>query len=242
MAGAWAAYCVQAEVPAEIQNDLMAAVGGNTVVLLLDDSGSMSTPVRQPGASPFAPVTATRWSELQNDVAAIVQLVTAVNPRGCDCYFMNRAGATGVTDVTQVAPLFACPPEGGTPIVGSLQRLFSQYAGVPGRVLFVVVTDGEPSDGDYTALFRTIQAMPGNFFMSLVEANDNEEEMVRRRGCELPRHAEIKRCVCPWIFAEFPHRLGHAAPPLPQVSLRVCWNRTAWFVLYFSGETTGMNC
>ena len=38
--GAWAAYCAQAEVPAEIQADLHAAVGdGTAVVLLLDDSG-----------------------------------------------------------------------------------------------------------------------------------------------------------------------------------------------------------
>ena len=81
--GAWAAYCAQAEVPGEIQADLHSAIGaGTAVVLLLDDSGSMNTPVRLPGSSPFAPVTTTRWTELQNDVASIIQLVTSVNPKG----------------------------------------------------------------------------------------------------------------------------------------------------------------
>jgi hypothetical protein len=222
MASAWATYCTQAEVPAEIQSDLMSAVGGSTVVLLLDDSGSMSTPVRPPGSSPFAPVTTTRWTELQNDVVGIIQLVTSINPRGVDCYFMNRQGATGVNDVSQVAPLFAAPPEGATPIVGSLQRLFSQYARTAGRVIFVVVTDGEPSDGDFSALFRTIQSMPSNFFLSLVEANDNEEEMVGVfwRVCQCSTNENL--LVSPYgalldTCAELLDRLGYSATALSQV-------------------------
>ena len=63
---------------------------------------------------------------------------------GIDVHFMNRAGASGVSDVSQVGPLFAAPPSGGTPVVGCLQRLFAQYATFPGRVLFMLVTDGEP--------------------------------------------------------------------------------------------------
>lgn len=57
---------------------------------------------------------------------------------------MNRPGAAGVSEVAQVGPLFWAPPSGGTPVVGCLQRLFAQYATFPGRVLFVLITDGEP--------------------------------------------------------------------------------------------------
>ena len=138
----------------------------------------MSTPVRLPGASPFAPVTTTRWTELQNDVVSLIQLVTSINPRGVDIHFMNRPGASGVSDASQVGSLFAAPPSGGTPVVGCLQRLFAQYAGFPGRVLFLLITDGEPSDGDYTMMFRTLQSMPANIYMSLVECNDNEVGVV----------------------------------------------------------------
>jgi len=159
------------------------------VVLILDDSGSMRTPVRPPNSNPMTPPTGTRWSELQNDTMNIVQLVTAVNPNGLDIYFMNRPGARGVRDPNQIYPLFANPPSGATPMISSIRKVYHDYADVAGRVLLIVITDGEPSDGDYSDLKRSLLQMPANFYVSFVECNDNEEEMDYLTGwdLEIPR-------------------------------------------------------
>ena len=143
-----------------------------------DDSGSMNTPVRAPGANPFAPVTTTRWTELMGDVQQILQLSIAVSPQhGIDVHFMNRSGLLNVVDPMQLAPLFTQPPIGDTPMIGSLRRLYDVYRAVPGHVLLILVTDGEPSDGGYDDLFSVLNNKPGNVYVSLVECNDNEEEM-----------------------------------------------------------------
>lgn len=137
--------------------------------MLLDDSGSMATRVMPPGSPPG--VTTTRWQELLNDTADLLTLVNAVSPTGVDIHFLNRPGLGNVTSQQQIAPLFASGPNGRTPMIGALQRLFAQYAGFPGRVLLLFVTDGEPSDGSYDQLFRTLQRLPANMYLSFVECN-----------------------------------------------------------------------
>jgi hypothetical protein len=80
-------------------------------------------------------------------------------------------------------------------MITALRRLFQQYAAAPSRVLLIFVTDGEPSDGSYNQLFATLQSMPQNIYLSLVECNDNEEVgpsqrhvagLVMRPMCALP--------------------------------------------------------
>lgn len=34
-------------------------------------------------------------------------------------------------------------------MIGSLRRMYERYAGMQTRVLLILVTDGEPSDGEY---------------------------------------------------------------------------------------------
>jgi hypothetical protein len=168
-----------AEVQPQLQADLRSAVEGSQVVLLLDDSGSMSTRVRPPPGSPSSgnPNT-TRWSELIGDVAQLLELVTALKPNeGVDVHFMNRPGVTGVTNAQQLNTCFSRGPGGGTPMIGSLRKMFQMYGNPGRRVLLILVTDGEPSDGSYNQLFRTLQSMPSHMYLSMVECNDNEEEM-----------------------------------------------------------------
>ena len=90
---------------------------------------------------------------------------------------MNRDGLTGVKDPMQLAPLFAQPPRGGTPMISMFRKMYNLYANEPGRVLLILVTDGEPSDGSYNDLFNVLNNKPANFYVSFVECNDNEEEM-----------------------------------------------------------------
>ena len=98
----------------------------------------MNTRVTPPGSAPG--VITTRWQELLNDTADLLALVIAVSPVGVDIHFLNRPGVMGVTNVSQVAPLFAPGPGGGTPMIGALQRLFRTYSNVPSRVLLLFIT------------------------------------------------------------------------------------------------------
>ena len=76
---AFESYCIKTEIRPEIKSDLLAAVQSSTVVLLLDDSGSMGTTVRPPGSNMFAPSMITRWSELMGDTIQILELVLAAS-------------------------------------------------------------------------------------------------------------------------------------------------------------------
>lgn len=60
----------------------------------------------------------------------ILALVNAASPLGVDIHFMNRQGLMNVTDISQVQPLFSRPPGGGTPMIGSISRMYRQYADV----------------------------------------------------------------------------------------------------------------
>ena len=169
----------------QVREDLIATLTQTKVVLLLDDSGSMNERILAPGESPFAPQKSTRWSELQGEVANIVQLVTAVSLEGVDVHFMNRSGLRGVTDQFQLVEVFQNPPNGDTPMVSSLTGLYTQYRDYPGCVLIILVTDGEPSDANYDALKNALNDKPRNVYISLVECNDNEEEMDYLTGWDL---------------------------------------------------------
>ena len=77
----------------EIRGDWVArlrALEAFTIVLLCDDSGSMATLCAGGGASPANPYArqTTRWDELRNTVSMLVQLATALDPRGAvDIFF-----------------------------------------------------------------------------------------------------------------------------------------------------------
>lgn len=51
------------------------------IVLILDDSGSMATPLQQPGAGAFAR-TVTRWDELKQTVGIIVDIAAIMDKDG----------------------------------------------------------------------------------------------------------------------------------------------------------------
>ena len=122
-------------------------------------------------------VQQTRWSELAGDANALVTLITALKPTGLDVHFMNRPGIQGVTDPLQLSNTFSIPPSGGTPMISSIKNMYRQYTSIKTNVLLIVVTYGEPSDGEYSDLFAVLMNKPSNFYISLVECNDNEEEM-----------------------------------------------------------------
>jgi len=172
------------EVQPAVADDLFGVLTTTRLVLLLDDSGSMNTPVMDP-AKPLQ-FGVTRWTELLRLAACFVEMVTSVSTEGIDVHFMNRAGVPKVTDVSQLAPCFVDKPSGGTPLLGNLRSIFRQYEqeAVRGRrILVAVITDGEPTDGSVDNLFNLLKnERHQNIHISLAECNDNEEEMAYLDG------------------------------------------------------------
>jgi hypothetical protein len=170
------------EISPQQADDLYSSLTTSKVVLLLDDSGSMGTRVADPMSLPYSRTGfPTRWSELDMLAHSVIDYVSSTTPSGLDTYFLNRPSLMGVTDHAQIAPAFLTPPRGGTPIIGALRAIFDGYSALAAagqRVLVVVVTDGEPSDGSVMDLFNLLKyRRHPNIHVSLAEMSEDEETM-----------------------------------------------------------------
>jgi len=121
---------------------------GWEIVLILDDSGSMNTPVKQgAGASPFAR-SITRWDELKSSVGIIVDIGAVMDKDGLDIYFLNRATLLNVTASSQLDAVFAAPPSGLTPITPVFQHVLQSKRAISQerKLLVIIATDGAPTN------------------------------------------------------------------------------------------------
>lgn len=181
------------EIAPDVAADLQSVLTTTKVILLLDDSGSMNTRIVDPGAAAFAQAASgavvTRWSELEKLAATAVEMITVTASTGLDVHFLNRGSLMGVTRRDQLTSAFAARPAGGTPLISKLTSIFRSAAdecALGRRVLVIVITDGEPSDGSpddlYAMLNTYLRRMSPNLHVSFAECNDNEEEMAYLDG------------------------------------------------------------
>ena len=147
------------------------------IVLLCDDSSSMQNLVIEEGNDPFAQNNTTRWMLLKKIAASIIDFVTATSHRGLDLYFLKRDTVRGVRSRDGLQAIFAQPPdEMGTPLLSALRRIFHDKQGHVG-LLIVVITDGEPNDGNRDDLRRLLLSKPRDCHVSFAEATDQEDDM-----------------------------------------------------------------
>jgi hypothetical protein len=141
----------------------------------------MGKAIAEEGSDPFAPMKATRWTELKKLAAVIIEFVTATNPEGLDIYFMNRPEILAVQNMVGLQAAFSDNPNGNTPLVGSLDKIYRRYVDVLAEksLLIVVITDGEPTDGTRDELFYKLKDITrsGKVHISFAECTDNEEDM-----------------------------------------------------------------
>ena len=182
------------EITPEVGLRLMTVLLQVKVVMLVDDSGSMSNrivegpqpglhwwdpPVYPPRPPPGAP-RVTRWTEAQQACALLVQLLVAASDNGLDVWFLNRDPVRNVTEMSQLADSFSTRPNGGTPLISTFNAIFETYEPYVIRgihVLILSVGDGEPSDGSINHLVMCLQGKHKYFHVSFIECNDNEREM-----------------------------------------------------------------
>ena len=120
------------------------------IVLICDDSGSMTSPTTYPNQNPFAP-RQSRWDELRFVTKIVVDIATTLDDDGVDIYFLNRPHIKNVTRSEQIEQVFVAPPRGYTPIARTLRQVLRDKASLGvgenrKKLLIVIATDGEPTD------------------------------------------------------------------------------------------------
>jgi hypothetical protein len=174
-------FIKQKELNPVVANQLRDILSMCEIVLLCDDSDSMANPIAEEGTDPFAPKRSTRWLELKKLVSVIIDFVTAVNPNGLDIYFLNRDKKCAVQSISGLQSIFSVPPNGGTPLIAMINQIYSDKINLLNgkKLLIVVVTDGEPTDGNRDDLYNTIKHVTrhGSVHVSFAECTDNAEDM-----------------------------------------------------------------
>jgi hypothetical protein len=143
----------------EIREDFaskLRLLEGFEIVVVVDDSGSMDSPVTSPGSNAYG-VQETRWTEMKKTVSIIVDIASVLDKNGVDIYFLNRPALLNVTHSESLSPAFAIPPKGYTPIVPVLQHIYS--INVDTKRLIIIATDGRPTDNNGADDIRAFRHM-----------------------------------------------------------------------------------
>lgn len=125
--------------------------------VVIDRSGSMSEPVKKGGTS--------RWEAVQEYTLAIARECAKLDDDGIDVYLFNKSFSSHFnTTADKVKDLFASTsPNGGTDFVPVLKAVFDRHFQQDKPSTVVVVTDGEPSDGEagQKALIKLLKETAG---------------------------------------------------------------------------------
>ena len=183
------------------------------IVLLIDDSGSMSSqllqsplPRSRTGANP------TRWDEAKQFCGVAAELAACLDVDGIDVRFLNRPGFAHVRTVQQpsVVAAFDSPPSGYTPLAAGIASIVREKAvkAAEKKLLIVVLTDGEPTDADGTVdidgFKSVLHRRPKHVYTTIVACTDDSSSVAYLNGLDksLPRvdvvddyHTELKQVL-----------------------------------------------
>jgi hypothetical protein len=104
------------------------------IVIVADDSGSMSTLVGQ---------GKTRWDELKEVLSVVIELGVLLDEDGIDILFLNRGTRRKVKSPQEIMDLLRQPPQYRTPL-SSRTREAMRLANPSKPMLLLIATDGEP--------------------------------------------------------------------------------------------------
>lgn len=116
---------------------LLSNLKGYKLVLICDDSTSMRETLQQ-GQS--------KWIELKNACQIVVDIATCLQIE-CDVLFLNREGIRNIQHSSQLAPLFADPPSGCTPLTRCFEMAlnFNRNETIERKLNVIIFTDGQPT-------------------------------------------------------------------------------------------------
>jgi hypothetical protein len=142
--------CTRYEVSEENRRLLMKYLTGCEIVMLIDDSSSMTE------AGSYIESerrTISRWEEVRRRIIIVMELACIFDPDGIDLYFLNRPAIANVTDVSQVHAIFANQPYGTTPLTSKFKKIIADKQSVirERNLLIIIPTDGVPTTESISA-------------------------------------------------------------------------------------------
>ena len=145
------------------------------IVLLIDDSGSMNTPLE----NSYHP---TRWDELKEVVKIVIEIATIFDEDGIDINFLNRNNYQNIKDINYVNLILEEKPYGLTPLNNNLIEIFEKYKNSTKPVLVVIATDGIPTNyfgNQDIKTFRNTLSKKNHskFFISFLACSDNDSDV-----------------------------------------------------------------
>lgn len=165
----------QNELNPTIAEQLRSNLSNCTVVLLCDDSSSMSKAIAEEGTDPFAIKKSTRLLELKKLAQNIIEIVTAINRNGLDIYFLNKQTVRNVDTISGLQGIFRVPPNDETPLITAISNILFDYNNIPNNrlLLLIVITDGEPINGSRNDLLNLLLSKASNVHVSFAECTNN---------------------------------------------------------------------
>lgn len=145
------------------------------IVLLIDDSGSMNTPLSNSNHN-------TRWDELKEVVNIVLEIATIYDTNGIDINFLNRNNYENVYDLERIKYILEERPYGLTPLNNSLKMILDKYRDSVKPVLIVIATDGIPTNDfgkqDIDSFKNTlIQKNHSKFYVSFLACSDQDQDV-----------------------------------------------------------------
>lgn len=172
-------------------NDLVELEGHNFVIFA-DDSGSMQASalskeeMNNAAKEEKEVEERTRWNEVENACAMIVEMANCFNPRGVDLYFVNRRSRQKVKsmDDEEFKSAFCAGPEGTSQMGRRLLAVGERAVKRMGReapILMFILTDGCTDDQDefkdnIKKLMEMKDSGKGNFKLQLMACTSTESD------------------------------------------------------------------
>ena len=167
------------DLPEEIVRDLIQ-LAGTDIVVIADDSGSMNARAGK----------MTRWSELENTLSLLVQLLLTIDhPDGFTLKFLNVDTWFQVTSEEALTTVFAGlgQPHFRTPLCANLREVadgaswkrHSPTSNCEGDTICLVLTDGEPSDGPFSEVTNILKAKAANVFVTFLMCTDEDDVVTK---------------------------------------------------------------
>ena len=137
-------FFIKYDISRRFQEDI-EEVTKYDIIIIADDSTSMSQPSSYLSFESNKTVHKTRWDELKETVDVVTELAMILDDDGIDVRFLNDSSYyRNIKSHDQVVSLFNRKPQGRTPLTRVLREVMNMRSNKPKLIL--VITDGEPND------------------------------------------------------------------------------------------------
>jgi len=176
---------VELDLPEDIVRDLLTLTGSD-VVVIADDSSSMNSIADPSSPTPYA----TRWDELRNTLTALITMLLVIDHSdGFWLKFLNDETWYAVNSAEELQRIFAGKPQarGLTPLLTNMNHVCQGYGPhAEGDTIVLVLTDGQPSDGNVSDLQTKLQARAKKVFLSFLMCTSEDEVVQLYNRCVDP--------------------------------------------------------